>query len=197
MINDLKSDGFHISLWQLTYFTPKNKYFNEILEKGLHIKNANGGMPYEDAVLDFSNPETVRWYQQKIGGLLKMGVGAIKVDFGEAAPLNGFYASGKGGLYEHNLYPLRYNKAVAEITKQVKGENIIWARSAWAGSQRYPLHWGGDAANTDIGMLGTIRGGLSLGLSGFSFWSHDIGGLAQGEHTISGALTFSSLSFKT
>lgn len=179
MVKDLLADGFHISLWQLTYFTPKNKYFREIIDKGLEVKNANGGLPYEDAVLDFSNPQTVSWYQEKLSGLLSMGVGAIKVDFGEAAPLNGFYASGKGGLYEHNLYPLRYNKAVADITKQVKGENIIWARSAWAGSQRYPLHWGGDAANTDIGMLGTVRGGLSLGLSGFSFWSHDIGGFVQ------------------
>ena len=145
----------------------------------MNVKNANGGMPYEDAVLDFSNPQTVAWYQDKLAGLLKMGVGAIKVDFGEAAPLNGFYASGKGGLYEHNLYPLRYNKTVADVTAKVNNEHIIWARSAWAGSQRYPIHWGGDAANTDIGMQGTLRGGLSLGLSGFSFWSHDIGGFVQ------------------
>ena len=176
MIDDLKKDGFHISLWQLTYFTPKNKFFNEIIEKNLHVKNSKGEMPYEDAVLDFSNLETVKWYQDKLAGLLKMGVGAIKVDFGEAAPMEGFYASGRGGWYEHNLYPLRYNKAVADITKEVNNENIIWARSAWAGSQRYPLHWGGDAANTDIGMDATLRGGLSFGLSSFSFWSHDIGG---------------------
>lgn len=176
MIDDLKKDGFHISLWQLTYFTPKNKFFNEIIEKNLHVKNSKGEMPYEDAVLDFSNLETVKWYQDKLAGLLKMGVGAIKVDFGEAAPMDGFYASGRGEWYEHNLYPLRYNKAVADITKEVNNENIIWARSAWAGSQRYPLHWGGDAANTDIGMDATLRGGLSFGLSGFSFWSHDIGG---------------------
>ncbi len=176
MIDDLKKDGFHISLWQLTYFTPKNKFFNEIIEKNLHVKNSKGEMPYEDAVLDFSNLETVKWYQDKLAGLLKMGVGATKVDFGEAAPMEGFYASGRGGWYEHNLYPLRYNKAVADITKEVNNENIIWARSAWAGSQRYPLHWGGDAANTDIGMDATLRGGLSFGLSGFSFWSHDIGG---------------------
>lgn len=176
MIDDLKKDGFHISLWQLTYFTPKNKFFNEIIEKNLHVKNSKGEMPYEDAVLDFSNLETVKWYQDKLAGLLKMGVGAIKVDFGEAAPMEGFYPSGRGGWYEHNLYPLRYNKAVADITKEVNNENIIWARSAWAGSQRYPLHWGGDAANTDIGMDATLRGGLSFGLSGFSFWSHDIGG---------------------
>lgn len=179
MIDDLLADGFHISLWQLPYFTPHNNYYEELIEKGLYVKNFKGGMPFEDAVLDFSNPETVEWYQDKLAGLLKMGVGAIKVDFGEGAPLNGMYASGKSGLYEHNLYPLRYNKAVAEITKEIKGENIMWARSAWAGSHRYPLHWGGDASNTDIGMAGTLRCGLSIGLSGFSFWSHDIGGFVQ------------------
>lgn len=176
MIADLKKQGFRISLWQLPYFVPKNSLFPEIVEKGLYVKSAKGNVPYEDAVLDFSNPNTVTWYQDKIASLLKMGVGAIKVDFGEAAPANGIYASGKTGFYEHNLYPLRYNKAVADITKQITGETIIWARSTWAGSQRYPLHWGGDAENTDNGMQAELRGGLSLGLSGFSFWSHDIGG---------------------
>jgi alpha-D-xyloside xylohydrolase len=93
--------------------------------------------------------------------------------------LEGIYASGKSGLWEHNLYPLRYNKAVSEITKEVTGGSVIWARSAWAGSQRYPLHWGGDAENTDSAMAATLRAGLSLGLCGFSFWSHDIGGFVQ------------------
>jgi alpha-D-xyloside xylohydrolase len=176
MIADLARDGFHISLWQLPYFVPRNALFPEILEKGLAVRDAKGNLPYEDAVLDFSNPETVAWYQDKIAGLLRTGVGAIKVDFGEAAPLTGLYASGRSGFYEHNLYPLRYNRTVAEVTKQVTGESIFWARSAWAGSQRYPVHWGGDAGNTDVAMAATLRGGLSLGLSGFTFWSHDIGG---------------------
>ena len=177
MLKQLAKDGFHTCLWQLPYFTPKNRFFNEIIEKGLHVKNATGGMPVEDAILDFSNPETVNWYQQKIEGLLKQGVSTIKCDFGEAAPYNGFYNSGKGGLYEHNLYPLRYNKALWEVVERNHpGEGIIWARSAWAGSQRYALHWGGDAATTNTGMLGDLRGGLSFGLSGFSFWSHDMGG---------------------
>ncbi|HEY1185315.1 MAG TPA: TIM-barrel domain-containing protein [Bryobacteraceae bacterium] len=176
MIADLKREGFHISLWQLPYFVPQNSLFPEILAKGLAVKDAKGNLPYEDAVLDFTNPATVAWYQDKISSLLKMGVGAIKVDFGEAAPLTGVYANGRTGFYEHNLYPLRYNQAVAEITRKVSGENIIWARSAWAGSQRYPLHWGGDAGNTDTGMAAELRGGLSFGLSGFTFWSHDIGG---------------------
>ena len=176
MISDLKKDGFHISLWQLPYFVPKNTLFPELVEKRLVVRDGKGNLPYEDAVLDFSNPATVDWYQGKLGNLLKMGVGAIKVDFGEAAPNNGLYASTRTGWYEHNLYPLRYNKAVAEITRKVTGENIIWARSAWAGSQRYPIHWGGDAEHTDQGMSAELRGGLSFGLCGFSFWSHDVGG---------------------
>jgi len=176
MLSDLKDQGFRTCLWQLPYFTPKNKYFPELVEKGLYVKNGRGQLPYEDVVLDFTNPETVKWYQEKIGNLIKQGVGAIKVDFGEAAPVNAIYANGRSGLYEHNLYPLRYNRAVADIIRATSGENIIWARSAWAGSQRYPLHWGGDAATTNTGLEGTLREGLSLGLSGFSFWSHDIGG---------------------
>ncbi len=176
MISDLKKDGFHISLWQLPYFVPGNKYFPELVEKGLAVKNGRGTLPYEDAVLDFTNPATVEWYQEKLGNLLSMGVGAIKVDFGEAAPIEAVYNNGQTGWYEHNIYPVRYNNAVADITRKVNGENIIWARSAWSGSQRYPLHWGGDAASTDTGMEGTIRSGLSLGLSGFCFWSNDIGG---------------------
>lgn len=176
MIKDLRDEGFHISLWQLPYFVPGNKYFRELVDSGLAVRNGRGTLPYEDAVLDFTNPKTIEWYQDKIKHLISMGVGAIKVDFGEGAPIEAVYHNGRNGWYEHNLYPLRYNKAVADATREVSGENIIWARSAWAGSQRYPLHWGGDAATTNTGMQGTIRAGLSLGLSGFPFWSNDIGG---------------------
>ena len=179
MISDLKKEGFHISLWQLPYFIPTNRYFKEIFDKNLFVHDAKGNSTNEDEILDFSNPATKTWYQNKLAGLLKMGVGAIKVDFGEAAPNSGLYASGSTGFYEHNLYPLRYNQTVNEITRKTNGENIMWARSAWAGSQRYPIHWGGDASNTDNAMLFTLRGGLSLGLCGFSFWSHDIGGFVQ------------------
>jgi alpha-D-xyloside xylohydrolase len=179
MIADLKKQGFHISLWQYTYFTPKNELYQEIVSKGYEVKNEGGQLPFEDAVLDMSNPDAVKWYQGKLANLLKMGVGAIKVDFGEGAPLNGLYASGRTGLYEHNLYPLRYNKAVADITRETTGDNVIWARSAWAGSQRYPLHWGGDAENTNSAMAAELRGGLSFGLSGFTYWSHDVGGFVD------------------
>jgi len=179
MTADLKKMGFQTCLWQLPYFVPHNTLFPEIIERGLYVRDRKGNLPYEDAVLDFSNPETVEWYQAKIAGLLQQGVSVIKVDFGEAAPAEGIYASGRTGYYEHNLYPLRYNHAVADVTKRITGESIIWARSAWAGSQRYPVHWGGDPANTNTAMAATLRAGLSLGLCGFSFWAHDIGGFVK------------------
>jgi alpha-D-xyloside xylohydrolase len=179
MISDLARNGFHISLWQYTYFTRRNKIWDELWRGGLAVRNEAGVIGGEDATLDLSNPAAVQWYQRKLKNLLDMGVGAIKADFGEGAPLTGTYASGRTGWYEHNLYPVRYNRTVWEITKSATGSGIIWGRSAWAGSQRYPVHWGGDAENTNSAMAATLRGGLSLGLSGFTYWSHDIGGFVN------------------
>ena len=179
MVADLRDQGFNISLWQLTYFTSKNRLWREIVENGYHVKNEGGVLPYEDAILDFSNPDAVAWYEGKLRGLLEMGVSVIKADFGEDAPLHGLYHSGRTGWYEHNLYPVRYNDVVFNLTREVAGGGVIWGRSAWAGSQRYPLHWGGDAENTDAAMAASLRAGLSMGLSGFTYWSHDIGGFVD------------------
>ena len=176
MIRDLRRDGFRVSLWQYTYFTPKNPLSRELAEQGLAVRDAGGRPTADDAVVDFSNPAAVTWYRAKLGPLLDMGVGAIKADFGEGAPHDGLYHSGRTGWYEHNLYPLRYNKAVFDFTREKTGDGIIWARSAWAGSQRYPIHWGGDAENTNAAMAASLRAGLSFGMSGFTYWSHDVGG---------------------
>jgi alpha-D-xyloside xylohydrolase len=178
MMKDLDKNGFKTSVWQIPYFTPLNPIFGEVVNNDLFVKDGNGNVATEDAILDFSNEKTIKWYREKLKSLFDLGASVIKADFGEAAPYKGWFASGRNGFYEHNLYPLRYNKLVSEITKESTGENIIWARSAWAGSQRYPLHWGGDAEVSDTGMAGSLRGGLSFGLSGFSFWSHDIGGFS-------------------
>src|SRR5690606_4010102 len=102
-----------------------------------------------------------------------------KADFGEDAPLPGLYASGRTGWYEHNLYPVRYNDVVFRVTVEETDEGVLWGRSAWAGSQRYPVHWGGDAENTNSAMAATLRAGLSMGLSGFTYWAHDMGGFVN------------------
>ena len=176
MLADLKTDGFRVSCWQLPYFVPKNKLFPELVDKISSCATRRAICLTKTPCWIFPIPKPSNGIRASSPDLLNVGVGAIKVDFGEAAPNNGIWANGRTGFYEHNLFPLRYNKAVADITKQITGDNIIWARSAWAGSQRYPIHWGGDAESTDDGMAAELRGGLSFGLSGFSFWSHDVGG---------------------
>ena len=163
----------------MPYITPTNELYEEAFKNGYFVKDSDGKVPTEDLIIDFSNEKAVEWYQGLLKELFDIGVRAIKADFGEGAPYNGAYASGKSGRYEHNLYPLRYNKAVDDITSECNKEHIIWARSAWAGSQRYPIHWGGDAEITDSAMAASLRGGLSIGLCGFTFWSHDIGGFTQ------------------
>jgi len=179
--------GARVCLWQLPYIPEGSKLFDELLAVEGFVKRHDGGL-YDVGIcytpgfrgrvgcIDFTNPEAVRVYQAHLRRLLDLGARVIKADFGEQAPLDGVYHDGTPGHRMHNLYPLLYNRAVAEVTQGATGESILWARSAWAGSQRYPLHWGGDSSANWHNLGPQIRGGLSLGLSGFPFWSMDIGG---------------------
>lgn len=182
-----KKDGFHISLWQYNFIPPNddNELYHEAVKYGYLVKDAAGN-PYQlpkekqgswgkDVTIDFSNPEACAWYKEKIASLIRMGAGAIKTDFGEGVSEEAIYKN-VDGRHFHNLYSLVYNRAVFDATKSVSGENIVWARSGTAGSQRYPLHWGGDSQCTFEALAGTLRAALSLGMSAVPFFSHDIGG---------------------
>ena len=181
MIEGLHQKGFKLSLWQLPYIERGNisyEVFDEAMGKGYFATNPNGDKQFAHGLIDLTNPEAVDWYKNKlIKPLLRMGVDVIKVDFGESAPPFFKYA-GKDGAEMHNLYSLLYNKVIYEATKEELGEEnaLIWARSAWAGSQKYPVHWGGDSG-TDFGsMESSLKGCLNASLSGIPFWSSDIGG---------------------
>jgi len=180
--------GFKISLWQLPYIPEGSQYYEELKAADGFVKTTTNEI-YDTGIIfsrkkriaaciDFTNPQAVKVYQKWIGRLLRMGAKVIKVDFGESAPINGIYYNGKTGQQMHNLYPLLYNKAAAEITKEVHDIGFIWARSTWAGSQRYPVHWGGDSSTNWDNMIPSLEAGLSFGLSGFQFWSEDIGGFS-------------------
>lgn len=186
-MDELKQQGFRVSLWQYNFIPPNedNVNFVEAREKGYLVKNKNGelfrydndlpGSWKDDAIIDFSNPEAAKWYGDQIKKVIAMGASAIKTDFGEGIPKNGVFANIEGKNF-HNLYTLIYNQTIFNATKEVSGDSIVWARSGTAGSQRYPLHWGGDSQCNFAGLAGTIRAGLSAGLSGIIFYSHDIGG---------------------
>jgi alpha-D-xyloside xylohydrolase len=172
----MREQGFRVSLWQYPYINRDLPLARTALEKDFVGKptdpTSGVGMGY---TIDFTNPAAVAWYQGMLERLLDMGASAIKADFGESIDTRAIYKGQPAQKYGH-LFALLYQRAVWEITKKVRGENIEWARSGWAGSQRYPLHWGGDSACNYDGLSGTVCGGMHLGLSGFGFWSHDVPG---------------------
>jgi alpha-D-xyloside xylohydrolase len=178
-LSELRDDGFRLSLWQFPYLHPRNELHAEAIAKGLVVLASDGQPPVDDAIIDLTSEEAADWYKAKLRRLLEQGVATFTSDFGEAAPFGGIYHGDPAGFEEHNLYPLRYARAVAEVTEEVTGDWIQHVRSAWAGSQRYPVHFSGDPETSDGGMLGALRGGLSLGLCGFSFWTHFVGGFPK------------------
>ena len=188
----IKAKGLKVCVWINPYIAQRSPLFEEGQQKGYFIKKKDGSVFQTDlwqsgmAIVDFTNPEATRWYQGLLASLVDMGVDSFKTDFGERVPADSVFPDGNDAVYfnngdpalYHNFYTYLYNKAVFELleAKKGKGEACVFARSATSGGQKFPVHWGGDCESTFEGMAETLRGGLSLSLSGFGFWSHDIGG---------------------
>jgi len=184
MLTRLKAKGLKICVWINPYIAQRSVLFEEGRKKGFLLKKPDGGVWQTDlwqagmGIVDFTNPEACAWFSGKLEGLLDMGVDAFKTDFGERIPTDVVWADGSSPARMHNYYPYLYNQTVFELLerKRGKGEAVVFARSATAGCQKFPVHWGGDCDSSFPSMAESLRGGLSLGLSGFGFWSHDIGG---------------------
>jgi len=188
-IRRLAAHGFKVSLWQLPYVAAgaeqleeakANHYISSPVVSGSAADNTSGASNFSAldyaGTIDFTYDKATEWYKNKLlRPLLEMGVKCIKTDFGENIHMDHFY-HGSTPERLNNIYALLYQKAAYEVTKDVTGDGIVWARAGWAGCQRYPLHWGGDSQSSWDGMAGSLKGGLHFGLSGFAFWSHDVPG---------------------
>ncbi len=182
-IKGLKDKGFRVSLWQLPYVAEGAEQITEARENDyigpLTKKQESEGSNFSTldyaGTIDFTYDKATEWYKGLLRRLLQMGVKCIKTDFGENIHMDAKYKNMSPELL-NNLYALLYQKAAYEVTEEVTGDGIVWARAAWAGCQRYPLHWGGDSCSSWDGMAGSLKGGLHFGLSGFAFWSHDVPG---------------------
>ena len=184
MLKRLKEKGLKICVWINSYVGQESSLFEEGVKGGYFLKRANGDVWQWDmwqpglAIVDFTNPAACEWYGKKLEALLDMGVDCFKTDFGERIPTDCVYYDGSDPVKMHNYYTYMYNKTVHDVIAKKKGEkdSILFARSATAGGQKFPVHWGGDCWSDYESMEESLRGGLSLTSSGFGFWSHDIGG---------------------
>ena len=184
MLRRLKDAGLRISVWINPYIAQRSALFAEAAAAGYLLKRPDGTVWQWDrwqpgmAVVDFTNPQARDWFAAKLDALLEMGVDCFKTDFGERIPTDVVYFDGSDPERMHNYYTLLYNRTVFELLRKRRGEGeaVLFARSATAGSQSFPVHWGGDSEASFESMAESLRGGLSLGMSGFGFWSHDIGG---------------------
>lgn len=185
MLERYHDRGLKICVWINPYIGQKSPLFHEGMKFGYLLKKENGDVWQTDmwqagmALVDFTNPGAVKWYQSKLKTLLDMGVDCFKTDFGERIPVQDIaYFDGSDPVKMHNYYTYLYNKAVFELLERErgKGEAVLFARSATVGGQKFPVHWGGDCSATYPSMAETLRSGLSLACAGFGFWSHDISG---------------------
>ncbi|WP_327189641.1 alpha-xylosidase [Streptomyces xinghaiensis] len=184
MLRRLKERGLRISVWINPYIAQRSPLFAEGRDHGHLLRRPDGSVWQWDlwqpgmALVDFTSPEARAWYAGKLKRLLDMGVDCFKTDFGERIPTGVVYADGSDPERMHNYYTQLYNETVFELLRRERGEGdaVVFARSATVGGQRFPVHWGGDCESTYESMAESLRGGLSLGLSGFGYWSHDIGG---------------------
>jgi alpha-D-xyloside xylohydrolase len=185
MLKRLHQLGVKVCVWINPYVSQCSRLFAEGQAKGCFVRKTNGEVWQTDlwqpgmAIVDFTNPAAGRWYASHLRQLLDMGVDCFKTDFGERIPVDGVvYHDGSDPAGMHNFYPVLYNACVFQLLEKARGrgEAMVFARSGYASSQRFPVHWGGDCWSNFESMAESLRGGLSLGLCGFGFWSHDIGG---------------------
>ncbi|WP_268912323.1 alpha-xylosidase [Lentilactobacillus sp. SPB1-3] len=188
LIKRIHDRGIKVCVWINPYIAQKSPLFEEGKKNGYFIKRKDGNVWQWDlwqagnGFVDFTNPEAVAWYTSKLKALLDMGVDCFKTDFGERIPVeDAVFYDGSNPNREHNYYTYQYNEAVYDLVKQEKGEDqaVVFARSATVGSQKFPVHWGGDNLSRFKSMADSLRGGLSFLLSGFGFWSHDISGFEE------------------
>ena len=121
--------GLHICAWINPYIAQGTAFFKEGAANGYLLQRADGkGVWQTDnwqagmGLVDFTNPDAVKWYTDKLRTVLDCGVDCFKTDFGERIPVDVVYHDGSDPQAMHNYYTYLYNKVVFNVLKKKKGE---------------------------------------------------------------------------
>ncbi|QRN85306.1 glycoside hydrolase family 31 protein [Clostridia bacterium] len=186
MMAEAQKMGYKIILWVAPWMSLESESYEEMHRKGFLVKDKDGN-PYVTRLgndpgfvgtcFDFTNPSFIKYWKEKISKLMDIGVAGFKTDFGEQIDEDAVFYNGKSGREMHNIFPYLYNKATWDVVKERKG--YLLGRSAWRFSQSIPGVWAGDQTSDFCrwsGLPSAITAGITAGLSGFGFWTSDIGG---------------------
>ena len=181
MLARYRALGFDVCFWINPYLPEGTPMYEEAAAHGYLLQSTRGGLARLDhgepvGMIDFTNAAATAWWKEHLKALLRDGGSVLKPDYGDRVPEDALFANGRTGKEMHNLYLFLFSQAAFEAAQEVHGTGIVWRRSGYIGSQRYPGTWAGDTQVSWEGMRCCLRGGLSAGLTAEAFWSHDIGG---------------------
>ncbi|NHM33618.1 TIM-barrel domain-containing protein [Neobacillus terrae] len=193
LVKYINEHGMELILWQI----PIMKYLNRqhhpqkdnderyMIKEQYFIRDKNDE-PYripegwfkESLLMDFSNPEGVKWWFDKRKYLLDIGVAGFKTDGGEMVFGEHIqFADERSGSEMRNEYPNDYIKAYYEFAQKHRPNNsMTFSRAGYTGVQKIPAHWAGDERSTFDAFKRSLIAGLSAGLSGIIMWGWDLAG---------------------
>ena len=166
------------------------------------VRSSPGGSPLvvpwwkgSGSPVDFTNAAAKTWLTGQLQTLLtqssvvtanasmESAIGGFKTDDGETSngsntyiPTTAVYSDGRTGIEMRNGYCIEYHKTISGV---LGNNGVLFARSGFTGTQQYPAYWAGDNEpnfSQANGLQSVITSGVSAAMSGFSLWSHDIGG---------------------
>ncbi|WP_228470035.1 glycoside hydrolase family 31 protein [Listeria welshimeri] len=183
MFAELMKQNVACSLWINPYLPPGTAVYKEAMEKDYLVKTTEGGLAHikrrqvsEIGIPDLTNPEAYMWWKEKVKGLLRLGIRVLKPDYTDRIPEDALFFNGYTGKDMHNAYIYLYIKACYDATQEVHGTSLVWKRPGFLGTGKFAGTWSGDVESSFEGLKYTIRGGLSVGFTGESYWSSDIAG---------------------
>jgi sulfoquinovosidase len=195
----LHGQGLAFLTYSNTFMDSKADIYTEGTTSGFCIHDSTGA-PYlfdgvtfrKTTMLDLSSVTAVNWAKGVLSEMLRDGADGWMADYAEWLPYDAKLASGRSAKLDHNAYPVQWAKLNYELLgppSNPQRDRLYFMRSAWLRSQPFvQTLWAGDQQtdfNKGDGMQSVIPMGLGLGVTGFPYFAHDIGGyVTQGEGVV-------------